>query len=75
MLLPHETAVSYFAVIAIMPYWPPANESLLNMIAAAGLQVVFSTKDTYAMNNSEAFVKAQVSKWKDHESVLGWCVV
>ena len=56
----------------IMPYQAPANESLLDTIAAAGLQVIFSTKDTYAMNNSEAFVKAQVAKWRKHEAVLGW---
>ena len=57
-----------------MPYWPPANETLLDMISSAGLQVLFSTKDTYTMNNSEAFVKAQVARWKDHEAVLGWYV-
>ena len=58
----------------IMPYWAPANETLLDMISDAGLKVLFSTKDTYKMNHSEAFVKAQVAKWKDHEAVLGWCV-
>lgn len=58
----------------IMPYYPPANETLLDMISSAGLQVLFSTKDTYTMNNSEAFVKTQVERWKDHEAVLGWCV-
>ena len=58
----------------LMPYWAPANETLLDMIDAAGLQVLFSTKDSYTMKNSEAFVKAQVAEWKDHAAVLGWCV-
>ena len=59
----------------IMPYEAPANETLLDLISSAGLQVLFSTKDTYSMNNSEAFVKAQVAQWKDHEAVLGWCLL
>lgn len=28
-----------------------------------------------SMNNSEAFVKEQVATYKDHEAVLGWCVI
>ena len=74
----------------IMPYWPPNNMTELNDIHKNGLSVMYSTKSTYfgcggtnpaphpsnltCRAKEEAFVKAQMRKYKSHAAVLGWYI-
>jgi hypothetical protein len=68
----------------IMPYQAPHNITVMDRIDAAGLKVLYSTKDTYfggpnsypskitSRAAEEPFVKQTVAKYKDHPALLGW---
>jgi hypothetical protein len=62
---------------------PPKNKTVLDQIAAAGLKVMYSIKDTYfggpngyptvitSRDAEGAFIKKTIAEHKDPEAVLG----
>lgn len=58
----------------IMPYSPPKDQALMDQIDAAGLKIIYSTKDSYWKNRSREseFVQDTVARFKDSPALLAW---